>query len=93
MPSAERIARQIAFLVECDRLKDNDRQTLNAHSGRPENDSENTCSLCLFFMTLYEHSNTQIDVLLATRQRLCHSPPSNSRRVAHWPTSLGHSLP
>ena len=43
MPPAERLARQIAFLIECDRLKDIVRQTLNAHSGRPENDAEHSC--------------------------------------------------
>ena len=72
MPSAERIARQIAFLVECDRLKDIVRQTLNAHSGRPENDAEHSWALCLFVMTLAEHSNTPIDVLRVMKMLLIH---------------------
>src|SRR6187200_3646881 len=72
MPSAERIARQIAFLVECDRLKDIVRQTLNAHSGRPENDAEHSWALCLFVMTLAEHSNTPIDVLRVMKMLLVH---------------------
>jgi len=72
MPPAERLARQIAFLIECDRLKDIVRQTLNAHSGRPENDAEHSWALCLFVMTLAEHSNTPIDVLRVMKMLLIH---------------------
>ena len=72
MPPAERLARQIAFLIECDRLKDIVRQTLNAHSGRPENDAEHSWALCLFVMTLSEHSNTPIDVLRVMKMLLIH---------------------
>jgi len=72
MPPAERLARQIAFLIECDRLKDIVRQTLNAHSGRPENDAEHSWALCLFVMTLAEHSNTSIDVLRVMKMLLIH---------------------
>jgi len=72
MQPAERIARQIAFLVECDRLKDIVRRTLNAHSGRPENDAEHSWALCLFVMTLAEHSNTPIDVLRVMKMLLIH---------------------
>jgi len=72
MLPAERLARQIAFLIECDRLKDIVRQTLNAHSGRPENDAEHSWALCLFVMTLAEHSNTPIDVLRVMKMLLIH---------------------
>jgi putative hydrolase of HD superfamily len=72
MQPAARLARQIAFLVECDRLKDIVRQTLNAHSGRPENDAEHSWALCLFVMTLAEHSNTSIDVLRVIKMLLIH---------------------
>ena len=72
MPPVERLARQIAFLIECDRLKDIVRQTLNAHSGRPENDAEHSWALCLFVMTLAEHSNTPIDVLRVMKMLLIH---------------------
>jgi len=72
MPPSERLARQIAFLIECDRLKDIVRQTLNAHSGRPENDAEHSWALCLFVMTLAEHSNTSIDVLRVMKMLLIH---------------------
>ena len=72
MQSAERLTRQIAFLIECDRLKDIVRQTLNAHSRRPENDAEHSWALCLFVMTLAEHSNTRIDVLRVMKMLLIH---------------------
>ena len=72
MPPSERLARQIAFLVECDRLKDIVRQTLNVHSGRQENDAEHSWALCLFVMTLAEHSNAPIDVLRVMKMLLIH---------------------
>jgi putative hydrolase of HD superfamily len=72
MQPAERLARQMAFLIECDRLKDIVRQTLNAHSGRQENDAEHSWALCLFVMTLAEHSNTPIDVLRVMKMLLIH---------------------
>jgi putative hydrolases of HD superfamily len=72
MQPAERLARQMAFLIECDRLKDIVRQTLNAHSGRPENDAEHSWALCLFVMTLAEYSNTPIDVLRVMKMLLIH---------------------
>jgi putative hydrolase of HD superfamily len=69
---SERLTRQIAFLVECDRLKDIVRQTLNVHSRRPENDAEHSWALCLFVMTLAEHSNEPIDVLRVIKMLLIH---------------------
>jgi putative hydrolase of HD superfamily len=72
MPPSERLARQFAFLVECDRLKDIVRQTLNVHSGRQENDAEHSWALCLFVMTLAEHSNAPIDVLRVMEMLLIH---------------------
>jgi putative hydrolase of HD superfamily len=72
MQPAERLARQFTFLIECDRLKDIIRQTLNAHSGRPENDAEHSWALCFFVMTLAEHSNVPIDVLRVMKMLLIH---------------------
>ena len=72
MQPAERLARQFAFLIECDRLKDIVRQTLNTQSGRQENDAEHSWALCLFVMTLAEHSNTPIDVLRVMKMLLIH---------------------
>lgn len=72
MQPADRLARQFAFLVECDRLKDIVRQTLNTQSGRQENDAEHSWALCLFVMTLSEYSNTPIDVLRVMKMLLIH---------------------
>jgi putative hydrolase of HD superfamily len=72
MQPAERLARQMAFLIECDRLKDIVRQTFNVHSGRRENDAEHSWALCLFVMTLAEHSNRPIDVLRVMKMLLIH---------------------
>jgi putative hydrolase of HD superfamily len=68
----DRLNRQLAFLVECDRLKDIVRQTLNAHSGRRENAAEHSWAVCLFVMTLAEHSNATIDVLRVMKMLLIH---------------------
>ena len=72
MTLADRLARQMTFLIECDRLKEIVRQTLNTHSGRQENDAEHSWALCLFVMTLAEHSNVPIDVLRVMKMLLIH---------------------
>jgi putative hydrolase of HD superfamily len=69
---AERLQRQIAFLVECDRLKEIFRQTLNSQSRRRENDAEHSWALCLFAATLAEHSNEPIDVLRVLKMLQIH---------------------
>ena len=70
--TTERLARQIAFLVECDRLKEIFRQTLNTQSRRRENDAEHSWALCLFVITLAEHSRTRVDVLRILKMLLIH---------------------
>jgi putative hydrolase of HD superfamily len=69
---ADRLARQMAFLVEADRLKEIFRQTLNSQSRRQENDAEHSWALCLFVMTLAEHANTPVDVLRVLQMLLIH---------------------
>ncbi len=69
---AERLARQVAFLIECDRLKEIFRQTLNTQSRRQENDAEHSWALCLFVITLAEHSNVPVDVLRILKMLLIH---------------------
>jgi putative hydrolases of HD superfamily len=71
-PTAERLAHQVAFLVEADRLKEVFRQTLNLVSRRRENDAEHSWALCLFTITLAEHSNEPVDVLRVLRMLLIH---------------------
>jgi putative hydrolase of HD superfamily len=68
----DRLARQVAFLVECDRLKEIFRQTLNSQSRRQENDAEHSWALCLFVITLAGHANEPVDVLRVLRMLLLH---------------------
>lgn len=72
MDVADRLARQVAFLIECDRLKEVFRQSLNSASRRPENDAEHSWALCLFVITLAEHSDASIDVLRVLKMLLIH---------------------
>ena len=67
-----RLARQIAFLAECDRLKEVRRQTLNRVSRRRENDAEHSWALCLFAITLAEHADAEIDVLRVLKMLVVH---------------------
>jgi len=69
---ADRLARQLAFMIECDRLKSVVRQTLNADARRQENSAEHSWAVCLFAMTLAEHSNVPIDVARVIRMLLVH---------------------
>ncbi len=69
---SNRLTRQLAFLIECDRLKSVLRQTFNADGGRQENSAEHSWAVCLFAMTLAEHSNVPIDVARVIRMLLVH---------------------
>lgn len=69
---SERLSRQIAFLVECDRLKNVLRQTLSPGTLRQENSAEHSWAVCLFTMTLAEHSNVPIDVGRVLRMLIIH---------------------
>lgn len=71
-PSA-RLARQIAFIVEADKLKTIFRQTVNTVSRRAENDAEHSWALCLLVITLAEHANVPtLDVLRALKMVILH---------------------
>ncbi|HTJ78129.1 MAG TPA: HD domain-containing protein [Rariglobus sp.] len=68
-----RLAQQIRFIVEVDKLKDIFRQTLVIRSRRHENDAEHSWHLCLMVIVLAEHANTpQIDVLRVLKMLLIH---------------------
>jgi putative hydrolases of HD superfamily len=69
---AERLARQIEFIAECDKLKEIFRQTLNTQSRRAENDAEHSWHLCLCVIVLAEHANTPIDVLRVLKMVIIH---------------------
>jgi putative hydrolase of HD superfamily len=70
---AARLARQVEFIVECDRLKEIFRQTINTQSRRAENDAEHTWHLCLCVITFAEHANFPgLDVLRVLKMLIVH---------------------
>ncbi|RME68854.1 MAG: HD domain-containing protein [Verrucomicrobia bacterium] len=70
--AAGRLARQMRFIVEADRLKEVFRQSLNSRSRRAENDAEHSWAICLIAMTLAEHANEPIDLLRVLKMLLIH---------------------
>lgn len=73
MDSPTRLARQIAFIIEADRLKEVFRQSLNSQSRRRENDAEHSWALCLIAITVLEHANVpELDVLRVLKMLLIH---------------------
>lgn len=69
----DRLARQIEFLVEVDKLKEVLRRTITTTGRRPENSAEHTWHLCLMVATLAEHANEpQLDILRVLRMLLIH---------------------
>ncbi len=70
---ATRLAQQIRFIVEVDKLKEIFRQTLNSQSRRAENDAEHSWHLCLCVIVLAEHSNTpNLDILRVLKMLIIH---------------------
>ncbi|MEI7553450.1 MAG: HD domain-containing protein [Verrucomicrobiota bacterium] len=70
---AARLARQIAFILEVDKLKEIFRQTINTQSRRAENDAEHSWHLCLCVIVLAEHANSpSLDVLRVLQMVIVH---------------------
>jgi putative hydrolase of HD superfamily len=68
-----RLAQQVAFIVEADKLKNIFRQTVNTISRRAENDAEHSWGLCLLVITLAEHANVpNLDVLRVLKMVIIH---------------------
>jgi putative hydrolase of HD superfamily len=68
-----RLARQVQFIVEVDKLKDIYRQTVLIHSGRAENDAEHSWHLCLLVIVLAEHANLPgLDLLRVLKMLIIH---------------------
>ncbi len=68
-----RLARQIEFIFEVDKLKEIFRQTINSQSRRPENDAEHSWALCLCVIVLAEHANVpNLDVLRVLKMLIVH---------------------
>ena len=70
---AARLAAQIAFIAECDKIKEIFRQTINTQSRRRENDAEHSWHLCLCVIVLAEYANVpHLDVLRVLKMGLIH---------------------
>lgn len=71
--SQDRLAQQVRFIIEVDRLKEIYRQTVLIHSRRRENDAEHTWHLCLMVIVLAEHANVPgLDVLRVLKMLILH---------------------
>ncbi len=70
---ADRLVRQMRFIVEADKLKEVFRQTLVTQSRRSENSAEHSWHFALMVITLAEHSNHRpLDVLRILKMVLIH---------------------
>ena len=73
LPARERLAQQIRFIIEVDKLKEIFRQTVLINSRRAENDAEHSWHLCLIVITLAEHANwPQLNVLRVLQMLILH---------------------
>jgi len=70
--TAERLAQQLQFILEIDRLKDVLRRNLVTAGDRFENDAEHSWHLALMAVVLAEHANDDIDVGRVVRMLLVH---------------------
>ena len=68
-----RLAQQIGFIREVDRLKEIFRQTVLINSRRAENDAEHSWHICLMVLVLAEHADSPgLDVLRVLKMLLVH---------------------
>ncbi len=71
--ASSRLAQQVQFILEVDKLKEIFRQTLCTQSRRRENDAEHSWHLCLCVIVLAEHANTPgLDVLRVLKMVIVH---------------------
>jgi putative hydrolases of HD superfamily len=70
--SSERLARQLAFLMEADRLKEVERMTRITNGSRRENTAEHSWHLALFALVLAEHADEPVDVAKVMMMALLH---------------------
>jgi putative hydrolase of HD superfamily len=69
---AERLAQQLAFLLEVDRLKLVLRQSLIADGSRRENSAEHSWHLVLFALVLAEHADEPVDLPRVLKMLVLH---------------------
>ena len=72
MTDADRLERQLAFLVEADRLKNVLRQTTLCDASRRENSAEHSWHLALMAAVLAEHAEPGTDAARAMRMLVVH---------------------
>ncbi len=70
--NTDRLARQIAFLLEIDKLKSILRQTYLINEPRHENSAEHSWHLAMAALMLAEHANTPVDTLRVLKMLLVH---------------------
>jgi putative hydrolase of HD superfamily len=68
----DRIARQLAFLAEADRLKDVLRATPAGGAARPENSGEHSWHLALYALVLADHADPGVRIDRVIRMLLIH---------------------
>ncbi len=72
-PQASRLAQQVEFIVEVDRIKEVLRQTVLTRSRRRENDAEHSWHLCLCALVLAEHADLPgLDLLRVLKMVILH---------------------
>lgn len=71
-PRADRLHRQLDFIIEIDKLKGILRRTHPMGAARYENSAEHSWQLALMALTLAEHANETVDVVHVMRMLLIH---------------------
>ena len=69
---ADRLATQIEFLMEIDKLKQVFRQTYLLGEPRKENDAEHSWHFAMFAVLLVEYANEKVDLLKVIKMALIH---------------------
>ncbi|MCE7982025.1 MAG: HD domain-containing protein [Caldilinea sp. CFX5] len=68
----ERLAQQIAFIMELDKLKSVLRRSYVTHANRRENSAEHSWHIALAALTLAEHANEPVDISHVIKMLLIH---------------------
>ena len=72
LPAPDRLARQLAFILEIDRLKSVLRRTLLADGSRQENSAEHSWHIAIAAVLLSEHAAADIELGRVVRMLLVH---------------------
>ncbi len=72
MTRRDRLARQIAFIIELDKLKQVLRQTLLIDRSRQENDAEHSWHIAAMVVVLDEYAEPEVDRLRVLKMLLIH---------------------